>query len=128
MSPSDNVHFYASTLRVEAKSLAGVSYEIARISLGRRAEISRRIRGLLNEMECRGAGEGVEDRLAATELEAAIDRVYIEWGLLSVDGLQIDGEPATVRSIVDRGPESLAREIADAVRGQCQVTVDERKN
>lgn len=128
MSHSDSPVSYHSSLRIESVQAPGVSFEIAKVSLARRAEISRRIRGLLGELEYRSAGEGLEDKLAATELEAAIDRAYIEWGLLAVAGLTIDGEPATVRGVVERGPEGLAREIADAVRGQCQVSTEERKN
>jgi hypothetical protein len=83
---------------------------------------------LLAELECRAAGAALADRVAAAELECSIDRVYIEWGLKAIENLEIDGEPAGVAALIERGPEALAREIAAAVRARCQLSEEERKN
>lgn len=112
----------------EAQSVPGVSFQIRKVSLARRAEITRRVRELLAEIEYRDAGSGVEDRLAAAEVASRVDCLYIGWGLLRVDGLLIDGEPCGVASLVEAGPEELCREIAAAIRGQCRLSEQERKN
>lgn len=119
---------YASTSTHESKTSEGVRYVIRRPSLQRRAEITRRVRQLLAELEYRSAGESLEDRLAAAELESRIDSVYLEWGLERVEGLKIDGDECDARGLIERGPEDLAREIADAIRRECRLSEEERKN
>ncbi|MGC4052236.1 MAG: hypothetical protein QM757_23110 [Paludibaculum sp.] len=64
-----------------------------------------------------GDGTGGADR----------SEMYVEWGLLTVTGLTIDGAAATVECLVAR-PESLCREIAGCVRQQCHLGGEERKN
>ncbi len=128
MSRLDERVEWASGEWVDSRVMPGVRFGVAKMSLARRAEISRRMRALMTELEFRTAGEGLADRLAATELEARIDRVYIEWGLLEVTGLEIDGVAAAVESLVEKGPEALCREIAGCVRQQCHLSGEERKN
>jgi hypothetical protein len=61
-------------------------------------------------------------------LELAADRVYVEWGVLEVAGLEIDGVASTVGMAVELGPEVLCREMAGAVRAELTLNEDERKN
>lgn len=119
---------YESTEEHEAECMPGVRYVVRKPSLKRRAEITKRVRALLGELEYRQAGEGLAERLAAAELESGIDRVYLEWGLVKVENLLVDGEACGVAALVERGPEALAREIAAAVRRQCSLSEAERKN
>lgn len=119
---------YTSTVVHESATSAGVRYVIRRPSLQRRAEITRRVRQLLAELEYRSAGESLEDRLAAAELESRIDSIYLEWGLERVEGLVIDGTEADPKTLIERGPEELAREIAEAIRKECRLSEEERKN
>ena len=126
--PAINVAPYASSEWHEAASMQGVRYEIVKVSRARRAEITRRVRSLLAELEYHEAGEGVDDRLAAAEVASRVDRVYVEWGLLNVAGLEVDGEPCGVAVLVERGPERLCREIAAQLRRQCRLSEEERKN
>ena len=46
----------------------------------------------------------------------------------AVDGLEIDGEPATPASLVERGPEELFREALAAVKAECGLSDEQRKN
>jgi hypothetical protein len=119
---------YESTVTHESEAYAGVRYVIRRPSLQGRAEITRKVRQLLAELEYREAGESMEDRLAAAELESRIDAAYLEWGLVRVEGLKIDGAESDTRSLIERGPEDLCREIAAAIRQQCRLSEEERKN
>jgi len=123
----EHVNWESSSWR-EAKSLPGVRYLVRRPSLAKRAELTRLVRGKIEQLAFRNAGETLEDRLLATELELAIDRLYVEWGVIEIVGLEIDGEPATVNSALDQGPETLSREMASAVREELMITEAERKN
>jgi hypothetical protein len=119
---------YASKSTHESKTAPGVRFVIRRPSLQRRAEITRRVRQLLAELEYRSAGESLEDRLAAAELESRIDSIYLEWGLEQVEGLRIDGEVCDAKALIERGPEELAKEIAELIRRECRLSEEERKN
>lgn len=108
--------------------MPGARFRVRRASLARRAELTRRVRGLVEELACRAAGDGPEEKLAAVELELEADRVYVEWGVLEVSGLEIDGEAASVAAVVEKGPEGLCREMAAAVRAELSLSENERKN
>jgi hypothetical protein len=108
--------------------MEGVRFEIARISFLRRIELLKRLRGLLAEMECRAAGAGETDRVESARLGLEAQKTYIEWGLTAIEGLTIDGEPATAGSLLERGPEALCEEIAEAVRKRSFLSEEERKN
>jgi len=119
---------YASEVTKEAASAAGVRYTIVRMSFGRRLELTRRIWELARRVDYLEAGGETREKLEAAVLAGEIDRVYLEWGLLRIEGLEIDGEAATVAALIERGPEALTREIADAIRAECRLNEAERKN
>ncbi len=128
MSHSAEVLNYQSAEWVDSAVMPGVQYLVRRVSLALRAEITRRVRTLLAELEFREAGEGLEDRLSAALVAAQVDLAYLNLGLERVQGLDIDGETATVQALVERGPEALSREIAQTIRDRCHLTEPERKN
>lgn len=107
---------------------AGVRYEIRCVSFGGRIELARRIREIGRRAEYLEAGTDVRDKLEATVLAAEIDRVYLDWGLAGVEGLEIDGAAATTESLIEHGPVGLAEEILARIKGECGLTDDERKN
>lgn len=119
---------YQSTVTKDSAVCPGVRFVVVRPSLAKRAEITARVRRLLAELEYRAAGQGMEDRLAAAELESRIDALYIEWGLVRVENLRIDGEECSAKLLIERGPEELSREIAAAIRSECRLAEEERKN
>ena len=112
----------------DAAVMEGVRYEIVRVSFGRRIELARRIREIGRKMEYLEAGNNERETLEATVLSAEIDRAYLEWGLTSVEGLDIDGVAATPETLVDLGPAELAMEILRRIKSECGMTEDERKN
>lgn len=112
----------------EAETQAGVRYRIARMSLGRRIELARRIREAGRRIEFLEAGSDVREKLEAAVLQGEIDRVYLEWGLETIEGLEIDGEAATPELLIDRGPANLAAEILRRIRNECGLSESERKN
>lgn len=120
---------YESTITVESKVLPGVRVTVRRMSFGRRLELTRQVKQLLSRLEFLAAGE----TSAAEEVEAAlaaseIDRVYVGWGLAGVEGLEIDGRPATAELLLDAGPESLVSEALALIRREAGLSEEERKN
>src|SRR5947209_7532087 len=97
---------YRSSVRCASKTFEGVRFTIRRISLGRRIDLAQAVRDLAQELECRRAGESANDQVEAAVLSSRIDEVYLRWGLVSVSGLLIDGEPAAAGAIFASGPET----------------------
>jgi hypothetical protein len=127
-SPSAEAVSYESHTRVPSATTAGVIFQIRRMSFSRRLDLARKVREIAQKVEFLEAGKELKDKVESSILSAEIDRMYLEWGLESIDGLRIDGESATPQILLERGPEALAREIVDRIRAECQLSEDERKN
>jgi hypothetical protein len=119
---------YESTITVESSAVEGVRFTIARMTFGRRIELMRRVRQLSARMEFERAGSHVADQIQASLLGAEIDELYLRWGLVAIDGLELDGDPATSETLVSHGPERLCQEIIAAIKRECSLTDEERKN
>jgi hypothetical protein len=118
---------HESIVRVESRSIPGVSFLVLRMSLARRIDLTKRIRELGRKCEFLEAG-GPDEQMEAAMLSQELDRIYVEWGLEGIEGLEIDGSPATPESMILRGPEGLCREAVDAVKAECYLSGEERKN
>ena len=154
-SHSDDAVRYESALRLVSASTPGVHFTIRKISFGRRTELLRRVRELTRKIEFLEAGqrlasggggpqpmdsrpegratqvvfgEALGERAEAALLGREADRVYLEWGLVSVEGLEIDGEAATLEGLIASGPEPLCDEILRAIQAECGLSAEERKN
>ena len=68
------------------------------------------------------------EKLEAALLAAEIDRLYVSWGLQDVTGLDVDGVAATPELLASRGPEDLFREAVSAIKAECGLSEQERKN
>ncbi len=119
---------YASYTRVESKAAPGVSYLLARMSFGRRMELTKRIRDLAQRAEFLEAGSDPKEKIEAAILSGEVDRLYVTWGVREITGLTVDGEPATPELLAEAGPEEVFREAVAAVRAECGLTDAERKN
>jgi hypothetical protein len=118
---------YQSLLWFESEQIPGVRYAIRRISLGQRLELARQARALSLKHEFLRSGNPGE-QLEASLSDLLVARLYLEWGLAYIEGLAIDGKPATPQSLIDNGPEALANEILHSIRSQLELSEDERKN
>jgi hypothetical protein len=98
------------------------------MSFGRRTELLRRVRELTKKVEFLEAGPDLGDRAQAALAGREADRLYLEWGLVEVEGLEIDGQPACPASLIDRGPEELCHEVLRAIHAECGLNAEERKN
>jgi hypothetical protein len=119
---------YSSVVWIDSKAAPGVRFAIHRISFGRRMELSRRVREISRKAEFLEASTELHEKIEANILAQEIDAMYLQWGLVSVDGLIIDGEPATTAHLLEKGPENLAREVVGAIKEQCGLNEAERKN
>ncbi len=119
---------YTSRVAVDSKTHPGVSFTIRRMSIERRAGLTRQLRDLLQRIEFLKAGDDPRESLEAALLATEVDQVYLLWGLDGLSGLEIDGEKATPEGLAAAGPEDLCREIVAAVRAECGLTEAERKN
>ena len=120
---------YESTVTVESAKYPGVRFTVRRMSFGRRLELTRKIKKRLGRLEFLSAGEqGPTDEAEAAMLTGEIDREYGTWGLAAVDGLEIDGEPATPQDVIEKGPEPLVAEVLEAVYREAGLSEDELKN
>lgn len=98
------------------------------MSFARRLELLRPLRDLAARHERCEAGGSDIDRADAAMLEAEIERILLEWGLVEIEGLTIDGKPADTGLLIAAGPEDLAREIASRVRRETFLDQSARKN
>ncbi len=119
---------YDSHETIDSKVAPGVSYVVARMSFGRRVNLTRQIRNLAGRQEFLSAGDSASEKMDAALLSSEIDRLYVLWGLQEVRGLNLDGVPATPEALTASGPEELFREALAAVKQQCGLSDDERKN
>jgi hypothetical protein len=119
---------YESTKTVASGVCEDVRFTITRMTFGRRIDLMRRVRQVTGQLEFERAGSGIENRLQASLSAAAIDELYLSWGLISIEGLEVDSRPATPETLALCGPEALCREIIDAIKRECALTEEERKN
>ncbi len=126
MSHSGNS--YESILWFDSSARPGVRCGIVRVSFGRRIELARRIRDVGRKAEYLDAGGEVKDKLEAAVVAAEIDRAYLDWGWVGVEGLEIDGKAANPADAIDAGPVELAAEVLARIKSECGLREDERKN
>jgi hypothetical protein len=119
---------YESILPVESTTYPGVRFTISRMSFGRRIELARRIREIAHKLEFARAADNPRDTLDAALISGEVDQICLEWGLVQLDGLEIDGRIADPQDLIASGPEKLCREVVDAIKRECGLTEEERKN
>ncbi|MEO7142214.1 MAG: hypothetical protein ABI165_01785 [Bryobacteraceae bacterium] len=119
---------YESARTVSSVTTPGVTFTIARMSFGRRVELTRQVRELGQKIDFLQAGSDLKERMEATVLAGEIDRLYLEWGLMEVSGITVDGEPATPKALIDNGPEELTGEVLQCIKAECGLNQAEVKN
>ena len=118
---------YESLLWLESERFPGVDFSIRKISLSQRIDLSSRIRELTLKNEFLKAGE-LTDQLEASMADLLVRKLYVEWAVVDLKGLKIDGRPASVELLIERGPEELVNEMAEAIRSHLELSDEERKN
>jgi len=124
LSPAPN---HQSLLWLESETIPGVEFSIRKISLAQRIELSSRIRELTLRNEFLRGGTPA-DQIEAQLADLLVQKLYVEWAVVDLKGLRIDGRPASLRDLIERGPESLVREISEAIIAHLELSDAERKN
>jgi hypothetical protein len=119
---------YCSESVVASRTVPGVKFTIAKMSFGRRVELMRRVRELAGRTEFLAASEEAGEKMDSALLHAAIERLYVMWGVKAVSGLRVDGSMAGPELLAEAGPEELFREALAAVRRETGLNEEERKN
>jgi hypothetical protein len=122
------MNVWQSNKTVASEVIPGVEFVIARMTFGRRLELMKRVRDLAARLEYFDAGREEKNRIEASLLGAQLDRLYIQWGLEEIRALELDGEAATPQLLIDKGPEDLFQEILAAIKSECGLNEQERKN
>jgi hypothetical protein len=118
---------YSSLTWHESQTVLGVRFAIRRVSLGQRIELAKNVRDLSLKHEFLKAGDTGE-QLEASLADLLARKLYLAWGVERLEGLRIDGEPATVEGLIEKGPEQLSDEIIDVIRRELGLSEEERKN
>lgn len=117
---------YESVAQKNSLLSPGICYRVERMSFGRRLELMKAIREMTTRIDFL-EGSGDAGRMETAILSAEVDRLYIRWGLKEVDGLVIDGLPATPESLLAVGPEELVQEALAFIRSECGLDEAEKK-
>lgn len=119
---------YESFVWRESSIWPGVRFQLLRMSLMRRLRLMQELKNSAPEAAFHRAQGEVGDEIAAWELQAGIDERVLRTALVCIEGLDIDGRAATVDSLIESGPEGLAREIAEAIADESSLGDEQRKN
>lgn len=127
LSHSPNPFEHASRVWHESSIFRGVRFATRQISLSGRIELTRIIQELIYKNEFLRAGDSLEQSQACLA-DLLARKVYIEWGISDIEGLTIDGAPASIQDLIERGPERLCDEIARTIQNELVLSEEERKN
>ena len=118
---------YQDFVDCHSETLPGVRFRIARMSFARRLDLTCKVRDLLARLEFMDAKPGSQEEVAASLLRMEVDGIYLQWGLLDLQGLCIE-QARTPYEIALQGPEALAREIISRIKAETGLSETERKN
>jgi hypothetical protein len=118
---------FESVRWIESEEVPGVRFSVREPSLGSRIELTQKLHDLTARNEFLAGGRELQ-QLELVLAELMVQKALIEWGLVAIDGLRIDGEVPTTHRLIEFGPEKLVAEIAAAIRARCGLTEEERKN
>jgi hypothetical protein len=112
---------------IESRTFEGVRFAVREPSLANRIELTKQLHELTLKNEFLAGGKELQ-QLELALAEMLVQKALIEWGLVEVEGLLIDGKRPTTAILVEAGPEKLVAEIAASVRARCGLSEEERKN
>lgn len=127
ISPLLDTNSYSSLVWHDSSTFEGVRFGTRRVSLAQRIGLTRQIRELTLRNEFLRAGE-TADQLEAALGELLCRQLYLQWGLVEIEGMTIDGSPATPELLIEKGPESLSEEIASSILADMRLSEKETKN
>lgn len=144
---------YLSTSDFESQLVPGMKLKLRKMSSGRRADFNLKTADVMAELnqareplilmgkDMEAAKESGNTALAdeldksMTDIQLKIwndiiasklYRTLIAWGVESIDGWEIDGQPATVALILERAPDEIIVEIGKAIDSVLNMTFEEQ--
>ena len=131
---------FLSRITIASQTCPGVAFTLNKMTEGRRIQLrfslslaQSRLADLMKQrLDAFVASDVFEvnrldDQVLAT-VQEDINPAYLKWGLHAIDGLTIDGAPASVESIYAEGPPELVAEILGAIRLNMGLSEVEEKN
>jgi hypothetical protein len=124
------------TLSSALPGYENVTFTLNKMTEGRRiklrlalSETSSKLREMVEEATML-AGQSEPSTVRASALldsvtaliEEKVTPQWVRWGLPSIEGLTIDGEPATTESLIESGPRALYSEIAEAIKREAGMS------
>ncbi|MBL8179950.1 MAG: hypothetical protein JNK48_35045 [Bryobacterales bacterium] len=79
-------------------------------------------------MKALAASKDEAELAASGALRREMATAIVDWGVVDVSGLVIDGVPASKELLLSSGPEALVLEIVGELQKQLSLSEDERKN
>lgn len=135
------MYSFNSKETIESATYPGVKFTVRILNDIQRARRDAKlldVRARINELQDRWAvakdkGDGAIELLkindeAALLSQSQLKPAYIRAGLVSVEGIEIDGVPATVETLIESGPVELVNEIYDACVKASGLGAEETKN
>jgi hypothetical protein len=119
---------FLSVIWKTSEIVPGVRFAIYEPTLSKRIELTRRLYELTQKNEFLAATGKELEHLELALADLLVQKQLVEWGLVEITGLQIDGKPATATSLIESGPDKLVTEIASTIRSRCGLDEEERKN
>lgn len=119
---------HVTTLDHESRVCPGVKVTLKRVSFWRRSELMKRLAPILAKARAIASTNEAEDLSSSGILRREILHILLEWGIVEVSGLRIDGAQATKETLLRDGPEELALEIFNELQRQLSLNETERKN
>jgi hypothetical protein len=134
---------YCSKIRIESTTTPGCTFVLHKMTELRRmrreiaiADLRVRITEKREALDAalknlENEPKGTVDKLNAEfgeMLHAEWYGAWIRWGVHSIEGFEIDDQPATVSSLLEEGPTNLIEEIFLAVRDASGLSIAETKN
>jgi hypothetical protein len=137
-----------TTITLQSKLYPEVSYTVRTLSEGRRQQLTASIADATYEMyDLVGKAnamlpteEGVvmsqEDQWKRKALVDQIDDLtnrtiapaWIKTYVKTINGLEIDGEPATIETFLSDAPSDMFAELVNLIKGQAELSPEETKN
>jgi hypothetical protein len=112
----------------ESVRVPGARFAIRRLTINARIDLLERVRNLSKKIEFLEAGGTLAERAEAAYSAALVDKAYLNWGLVAVEGLAPDGEELDIENAADWLPEELANEVISAIKQQLTLSEQETKN
>jgi hypothetical protein len=145
---SPNSMKLTTTNTIHSKLYPDVSYTIRSLSEGRRQQLAASIAEhtyriyelgaeadalLPEDKDAQLQGPTLYKRAALLEKITAIDSQFVrpEWVRIyvkEIQGLEIDGEPATIESFLAEAPTEMFNEAVDLIKAQASLSNEETKN